>query len=141
MIVEAVKRSMMGIALGGIFTFIALTVVMFTGADATVVQIWIYMLCSLIIGIYFGLASFIFEDNGWSYLKKTVIHFFLSIAVFFTITLFIADWIPFSVAAISVSFVVFIFVYAVFWMGYYLYYKKVEAELNASLKKKNGITK
>ncbi|KPH73600.1 DUF3021 domain-containing protein [Oceanobacillus caeni] len=141
MIVEAVKRSMMGIALGGIFTFIALTVVMFTSTDAAISQIWIYMLCSFILGIYFGLASFLFEDNGWSYLKKTAIHFCLSIAVYFTIALFIADWIPFSLAAILISFLVFIFVYAVFWMGYYLYYKKVEASLNASLKKKNDIFK
>ncbi len=76
MIIEALRRSMMGIALGGIFTFVVLTIVKFTGADATVDQIWLYMLCSFILGIYFGLASFIFDDNGWSSLKKQSFIFF-----------------------------------------------------------------
>ena len=96
MIIEALRRSMMGIALGGIFTFVVLTIVKFTGADATVDQIWLYMLCSFILGIYFGLASFIFDDNGWSSLKKQSFIFFLSIAVYFVIVFFIAKWIPFS---------------------------------------------
>ncbi|WP_164670836.1 DUF3021 domain-containing protein [Virgibacillus doumboii] len=137
MIIEAIKRSMTGIAFGGIVTFIALTIVKFTGTNASVSQIWNYMLCSFIIGIYFGLASFIFEDNGWSYLKQTVIHFILSIVIYFIISLFIANWIPFTIAAILFSFLGFIFVYALFWIGYYLYYKKVEESMNANLPNKD----
>ncbi|MFS8630937.1 MAG: DUF3021 domain-containing protein [Bacillales bacterium] len=135
MMIEILRRSMMGIAIGGIFTFIALTVMKFGGAEATVDQIWLYMLSSFILGIYFGLASFLFEDNGWSSLKKTVIHFFLSVAVYFIIVFFVAKWIPFTGKAIFISFLLFVFVYVVIWFGKYFYYKKVEAELNESLKK------
>lgn len=125
----------MGIAFGGIITFIALTIVNFTDTDVSVSQIWIYMLCSFILGIYFGLASFIFEDNGWSELKATVIHFIMSIAVYFIIALFIAKWIPFTLSAILLSFLVFIVIYVLFWIGYYLYYKKVEESMNTNLRK------
>ena len=136
MIVEAIKRSMTGIAFGGIVTFIALTIVMLTDTETSVSQIWLYMLCSFIIGIYFGLASFIFEDNGWSYLKKTVFHFILSITVYFAIALFITEWIPFSLLSILISFFGFILIYAIFWMGYYQYFKKIEKSLNANLNRK-----
>ncbi|MFB1052044.1 DUF3021 domain-containing protein [Paraliobacillus sp. JSM ZJ581] len=136
MIIEAIRRSLMGVALGSMFTFIILTIVNFTDTDASVSQIWFYMLWSLVLGIYFGLSSFVFEDNEWSYLKQTCIHFIMSIAVYFFIALFITKWIPFSLIAILVSCIVFIFIYAIFWTGYYLYYKKVEKTLNASLKKK-----
>ncbi|QKY71080.1 DUF3021 domain-containing protein [Lentibacillus sp. CBA3610] len=137
MIVEAIRRSFMGIALGGIITFVALTIVVVTGTEAPVSQVWLYMLCSFILGIYFGLASFIFEDNGWSELKKTVLHFIMSITVYFIIALFMANWIPFSIPAILLSFLGFIVIYALFWIGYYLYYKKVEESMNANLSKKD----
>ncbi|MFD1363638.1 DUF3021 domain-containing protein [Lentibacillus salinarum] len=136
MIVEAIRRSMMGIALGGIVTFIALTIVYVTGVDASVPQIWLYMLSSFIIGIYFGLASFIFEDNGWSNLKKTVIHFALSIVVYFIVGLSVG-WVLFTLPGILWTSLLFVFVYALFWIGYYLYYKKVEASMNANLPKKD----
>lgn len=135
MIFEAIKRSMTGIAFGGIITFIALTILKFTHTDASVSQIWVYMLSSFIIGIYFGLASFIFEDNGWSYLKKTIIHFSISI-IFYLIIALLVGWIPFVASAIFFTSLFFIFIYSLFWTGYFLYYKKVEASMNAHLPKK-----
>lgn len=61
-------------------------------------------------------------------LEKTIIHFFLSIAVYFVIVFFIAKWIPFSAQAILISFVAFLIVYAAFWFGKYFYYKRVEVK-------------
>lgn len=136
MVGEIVKRCMFGIAYGGIFTFIALTIVMLTGTDASVSEIWLYMLSSFIIGIYFGVASLIFEDNGWSYLKKTVIHFSLSVIVYYAVAIFMARWIPLTFMAILISFFFFVFIYAAFFVGHYLYFKKVEESMNAHLKKK-----
>jgi len=135
MIVEGIKRSMIGIAYGGIITFIALTILKYTGTEASVSEIWFYMLCSLILGIYFGLSSLIFVDNGVSMLKQTVIHFMMSIVFYFIIALS-AGWIPFTLSAILWSSLFFIIIYAVSWTGYYLYYKRVEASMNANLQKK-----
>ncbi|HLS07514.1 DUF3021 domain-containing protein [Lentibacillus sp.] len=135
MIVEAMRRSMIGIAYGGIITFIALTILKFTDTDASISQIWLYMLCSFIIGIYFGLSSFIFSDNDWSLLQQTVTHFIISIVFYFAVALSVG-WIPFTIPAIIETSLIFIFIYTIFWTGYYLYYKKVEASMNANLPKK-----
>ena len=138
MIIEGLKRSMTGIAFGGIATFIALTILKFTGTEASVSEIWFYMLLSFILGIYFGLSSFIFMENGMSMLKQTTIHFILSIVVYFNIALF-AGWIPFTLFAIGLAILTFTLIYAVFWTAYYLYFKKIEESMNANLPKKTDI--
>ena len=137
MIVEGIKRSMIGISFGGIITFIALTIVNFTGTDATISEIWLYMLFSFILGIYFGLSSFIFIDNGMSMLTQTVIHYCMSVVVYFIIALF-GGWVPFTFVAILVTTLIFTGVYSLFWTAYYLYYKRLEANLNASLQRGKG---
>ncbi|UJL46837.1 DUF3021 domain-containing protein [Virgibacillus sp. NKC19-16] len=136
MIVEALKRITAGIAVGGIYTFVVLSFVKFYGVDATVSEIWLGMLGSLVVGIYFGLSSFIFEVHDWSYLKQTVIHFSLSITVYFIIALS-AGWVPFTPLAILSSALVWIAFYTLVWTGFYIYFKKVEASLNEELRKKN----
>ncbi|WP_405100184.1 DUF3021 domain-containing protein [Oceanobacillus sp. FSL H7-0719] len=135
MFVEAIKRSMNGIAFAGIITFAALTVLKFTGTEATVSEIWIHMLLSLIIGIYFGLSSFIFMFNEMSTLKQTGIHFIMSLTVYFIIAL-LGDWVPLKLVPMLWTSLFFIVIYAVFWTGYYLYYKRIEETLNANLPKK-----
>lgn len=60
-----------------------------------------------------------------------------SITVYFIIALFIARWTPLTIPAILLGFLGFIFIYALFWIGYYLYYKKVEESMNANLPKKD----
>lgn len=132
---EVLKRMMTGIAWGGIFTFLALTTLMIFDINPDVFTIWLYMLASFILGIYFGMASFIFERDGWSPLKKTMIHFLLSITVYFTIAIPIG-WVLFSPIAIMYTLFLFIIIYVLFWFGYQLYYKKVETSLNESLKEK-----
>lgn len=135
MIVEALKRITTGIAIGGIYTFIVLSFVKFYGVDATVSEIWLSMLGSLVIGIYFGLSSFIFGVQEWSYLKQTVIHFNLSITVYFIIALS-TGWVPFTPLAILSNALVWIAFYTLVWTGFYIYFKKVEASLNEELQKK-----
>ncbi|MGM8211315.1 DUF3021 domain-containing protein [Virgibacillus sp. W0430] len=132
--VEVLKRSMLGIAYGAIFTFIFLTVAMLNNLQTSVRVVWESMLASFILGIFFGLASFIFEHEDWSPLKKTVIHFSLSITCYFTIALFIG-WIPLHVLAIVSTIFIFIVIYTIFWLGYTVYFKKLEARLNDELKK------
>ncbi|KAB8137774.1 DUF3021 domain-containing protein [Gracilibacillus oryzae] len=137
MIMEAIKRSITGIAFGGMITFIALTVVIITDTESSATEIWSYMLCSFIIGIYFGLSSFIFGDNGWSILKQTILHFILSIAFYLIIAL-TAGWTPWEIPAILLTSLIFLFIYAIFWTGYYLYYKKIEKSMNRNIQQRDG---
>lgn len=130
--IEMVKRSMTGIAIGGIITFGALTILMIKQIEAPITTIWLYMLASLIMGIYYGLASFIFERDQWSPLIKTVVHFILSISLYFMIALSLG-WVPFTFIAISLTSLVFIVLYAIIWTLIQLYYKRVESHLNKNL--------
>lgn len=132
---EIIKRFLYGIAYGGINTFIALTILMITNINPPVSIIWLYMLAGLMLGVYFGLASFIFEIETWSPLKKTTIHFSASIICYFIIAIAVG-WVPFQVKAIIVTTFFFILAYTIFWWGYRLYYKRVEADMNNNLPKK-----
>ncbi|GAB3046375.1 DUF3021 domain-containing protein [Virgibacillus ainsalahensis] len=135
MIIEILRRITTGIAFGGIFTFIALSIMKFNNLEASVSEVWQHMLASLVVGIYFGLSSFIFEMNESSYLKKTIIHFSISIIFYFIVALTVG-WIPVTPWAFIGSILVFMLIYSLFGTGYYLYYKKVEAALNNELQKK-----
>lgn len=132
MIFEVIKRAFNGIAWGGLTTFLALTILMINDINPEVSLIWLYMLAGLVFGIYYGLASFIFEVPTWSPLKKTIIHFSLSITVYFTIALPLG-WVPLTLWAIIISAFVFIGLYMIFWFCFWAYYKKMEASLNNSL--------
>ncbi|MGM8365005.1 DUF3021 domain-containing protein [Virgibacillus sp. W0181] len=133
--IEVIKRSMLGIAYGGIFTFIFLTIAMINNLNTNIPVIWKSMLASFILGIFFGVASFIFEHDNWSPLKKTIIHFSLSIACYFSIALFIG-WIPLKVQPILISIIIFIVIYVIFWFSYTIYFKKLEASLNEDLSRR-----
>src|SRR5690625_1495292 len=95
MVSEVLKRSMIGIAFGGIITFGALTIMKFLTIEATINEVWTNMFGSFIIGIYFGLSSFILDKNTWSPLKRTVIHYCLSLVVYYCIAIPVG-WIPFT---------------------------------------------
>ena len=129
------QRILSGIACGGIVTFGALTILMIIDFTPDITLLWTYMLLSFVIGIYFALASLIFEIENWSPLKKTTIHFTLSVIVFYTVAL-PAGWVPLEPIAILLSVGIFIIVYIIFWASFSMYCKKVETSLNNSLKNK-----
>lgn len=132
---EILKRAMFGIAYGGIYTFIALTILMILQITPPIFQTWLYMLAGLMLGIYFAIASFIFEVEAWSPLKKTVIHFALSIALYFIIALSVG-WVPIRLNAILIAIFIFTIIYTIYWLGYLIYYKRVEDNLNKNLQKR-----
>lgn len=135
MIFEVIKRMFNGIAWAGLITFIALSILLIIDVQTDVYTIWLYMGSSMMVGIYFGISSFIFTLEKWSPLKKTLIHFFLSIAVYLVIALTVG-WVPIGFAPIIWSCLFFIVWYFIFWTGYNIYYKKIEKSLNDSLPKK-----
>jgi hypothetical protein len=135
MIAEILKRMISGIAAGGFLTFIALTILMVNNIESSVTEIWLNMLGSMAFGVYYGLASIIFEKPRWTPLMKTVVHLSLSIIVYYTIALSVG-WLPFTFPAIAISLVLFLSIYFIFWTGFYIHFKKLEAELNEHLHKK-----
>lgn len=132
---EILKRVMTGIAFAGIITFIALTILVLNQVESSVFTIWMYMLGSILLGIYFGLASFIFTNNGWSPLMKTVVHFSISIIFYFIIALSM-EWVPFTLLAIFLTSVAFTVIYVIYWTAYQLYYKRIEASMNEDLQRR-----
>lgn len=135
---EILKRTMFGISYGGINTMIALTILMIYQITPPISTIWLYTLMGFILGIYFALASFIFEVETWSPLKKTVIHFTSSISCYFIIALSVG-WVPFKTKAIIITILLFIIVYAIFWFSYRTYSKRIEVRLNKNLPQNNDI--
>ena len=136
MINEIIKRSIIGIAFGGFFTFIAITIMKFLHLQSTVDEIWLHMSASLILGIYFGISSFILDSNIGSPLKKTVIHFCLSLIVYLCIALPVG-WVPSTAFYIFMGVVLFTIIYILFWTGAYLYYRKQAITMNEHLQQKD----
>ncbi|GGP11683.1 DUF3021 domain-containing protein [Oceanobacillus neutriphilus] len=134
MILEALKRAVAGIAIGGILTFIALTIMKFNEYEATVSEIWMHMGASMLLGIYFGVSSLIFGDSGDNLVKKSIIHFLLSYSVWLIIA-GTAGWVPLNVPVLLGSSLSFSLLYLLNWFGWFLYFKKVETTLNNHLQK------
>lgn len=137
MMLQVFKQIIAGLAWGAVITFIALTVLVITGTESSVTIIWLYMGASLFLGVYFGLAGFIFIMDQWSPLKKTIIHFILSLTVYFIVALPIG-WVPIRPIAILMSTIIFILIYIVFWIGFNLYYRNMTAALNETLEQKDN---
>ncbi|GGJ67473.1 DUF3021 domain-containing protein [Virgibacillus salexigens] len=135
MVVEILKRSIIGIAIGAIFTFIALTGMIIGDAEASIAEVWKYMLGNLLIGTYFGLSSFLYEFDKWSPLKRTIIHFSLSITVYFIIA-FAVDWLPFQPLSFLIGALLFISAYILFWAGAQFFAKRLASSMNEYLDKK-----
>lgn len=131
---EVIKRSLSGLGFGSIYFFIILTVLNVRAIDVPVSKLWVDMIGCLLIGLYFGISSLIFDIEPWSPLKQTVTHFILSLIVFFPVAIRFG-WIPLKTAPLITGFVIFFLLYVLFWFGALLFYKKLRDAMNDSLKK------
>lgn len=127
------RRGTIGVAYGGMIIFIALTMYKILGIEETVSEFWPGSVGALLIGIYFGMASLIFDYEAWSPLKRTVIHFFLSLIVFYPIAIS-TGWFPLAIWPILNSLMIFVFIYTMFWFGAIWYLSKVKSDMNQSIK-------
>ncbi|WP_054634855.1 DUF3021 domain-containing protein [Thalassobacillus sp. C254] len=127
--IEVIRRGFAGLGFAGIFTFAALTIMMIQGIEASVSTIWLNMLGSILMGVYFGCASFIYEIESWSPLKQTTVHFMVSVGLWLPLAIFIG-WLPFSVMPVLIGLLLFIVVYAIFWQGTKLYLQRLANEMN-----------
>ncbi|MCG7408265.1 DUF3021 domain-containing protein [Paenibacillus sp. ACRRX] len=135
MIADIVKRVAVGFCYAAIITFVSLTMLMLNDTEVSVRVMWLNMLGSMIIGAYFGLASFIFNYDKWSPLKQLIVHYVLSLIVYFS-TAILIGWIPLILTALLISLVIFSAIYTVFWFGYRSYYRRQAKELNDSVRRK-----
>ncbi|MFF2890370.1 DUF3021 domain-containing protein [Paenibacillus sp. NPDC057967] len=131
---EIFKRIMLGFGCSAIIMLAILTGLMMKDAVVPAKIIWENLLASMGIGAYFGVASFIFQYDRWSPLKQLVIHFLLSVALYFPISIGVG-WIPLKPLAIVLGLIMFIVTYSIFWLGFRYYFKKQAEALNASVQK------
>ncbi|WP_165861365.1 DUF3021 domain-containing protein [Paenibacillus paeoniae] len=134
MVIEVIKRVMLGFGFSAIILFGVLTGLMLKDAVVPAKLLWGNLSASMIIGAYFGVASFIFEYDRWSPLKQLTVHFLLSIALYFPISIMM-NWIPLQPLSIALGLIMFIVIYSIFWSGFRYYFKKQAEALNASVRR------
>lgn len=134
MIVEMARRSLIGLGYTAILTFVILTIMTLQDIQVPVPTIWKNMSGSMIMGIYFGSASLILDLEEWSPMKKTAVHFLISILIWLPLALWMG-WLPLELAPILFGIGMFVIVYLLFWYGSYWYFKRIENQMNHSVKK------
>lgn len=124
---------MIGLGYGSLFTLIYMTIFNFSTHSEDVFKLWITTLAFMFIGVYFSFSGLILRQEHWSMLKRTLVHFLLSVTVFYVITLGMGVQ-PFEVWPILVSLFIFVLIYLGFWLGFIMYYKKIFRDMNNSIK-------
>lgn len=131
--IELLVRVMTGFGYSGIFMFIYMTILKFADVHATISEMWLATLFFMFVGLYFGVSSLIYAYEHWSLLKRTVIHFLLSVSVFYAIALSTGVF-PLNFWTIFINLLIFVLIYAGIWLGHTLYYKKVIQDMNNAMK-------
>ena len=88
--------------------------------------------CSLFYGAAWAGASLIWEADGWSLLKMTVIHLVICSLATFPIAYFMR-WMEHSFSGIILYFGIFLAVYALIWIAQYSSMKRKIDEINRNL--------
>ena len=87
---------------------------------------------SLLYGGTLSGCSVIWELDGWSTLKKTVVHLLITSLVTFPIA-FILNWMPHTLSGAALYFLCFILFYAAFWIAQCIVTRRKLRQLNARL--------
>lgn len=133
MVWEAIRRSILGLGFAALITFAILTIFTVQNVEVPVSIIWKNMFGSMILGIYFGTASLIFDKENWSPLRQTIVHFVISISTWCPLALYMG-WLPMEMGPIISGIGLFMIIYLIFWYGAYLYFKKMEMDMNRSIR-------
>jgi len=89
---------------------------------------------SLVYGAAWAGASIVWETDGWSLLKQTVVHLLVCSAATFPIAYF-ARWMPHNAKGIALYFGIFVAIYLVVWLSQYSAMKKRVKQINEKLQK------
>ncbi|MFD0959248.1 DUF3021 domain-containing protein [Paenibacillus chungangensis] len=136
MIYKVLPRLMVSIAYSGLQLFVVLTWIVFNDIDVTVEKIWWSGLGGLLMSLYFGLASFLFEIESWSLLRQMVTHYLLSFSAFYIVAISVGWLPPLHGTAFVVSLGIFTVIYLIIAFIVRLFLRKQAEELNKSLQKR-----
>lgn len=119
---------------GGHYSAVVPGLVQQVGSEigAVIVQ---YLLCGLL-GAVSSAGSAIWENDEWSILKQTTVHFIMLTLTMLPIAWF-AQWVSHTVWGVVVYFAIFAVIYALIWMFMFLYWKKRIQKINQKLQEKN----
>lgn len=138
-------RALLGAPVGLMISYIVLVVIslssgngeyipaapeLISDCNSEISAVIVQMICSLLYGSIWGGASAIWENENWSFFKKTVVHLLVCCGTSFPIAL-VLHWIPlYDVTATVIYFSGFFGTYFVIWITYYLAMKANARKMN-----------
>ncbi|USB33172.1 DUF3021 domain-containing protein [Paenibacillus sp. YPG26] len=135
MVSNIIRRVWTGFGAAAVLSLIAIGILVITDTEATVTSIWLNLMGSMVMGGYFGAASFIFDKESWSPLKQVVIHFLLSLVVFFPLAVSVG-WFPVRLTPLLMGAGIFLVTYILFWFVIRAILMRQAAGLNSTVKRK-----
>lgn len=89
----------------------------------------------ILCGWFFSTATIIFENEKWSLLSQTILHF-LTVSILYFLLSFFVGWIPFSLKGLAIGIGIFIPFYMIIWTAFYLYFRFQVKILNEGIDKR-----
>ncbi|MCV4231254.1 DUF3021 domain-containing protein [Virgibacillus sp. LDC1] len=129
-------RSLIGIFFGAFIAVMTTSALIYFGGQSTIDGLSFiknafgYIFC----GWLFTVTPLYFEIRSLALPMQTALHFLTVTIVYFILSLW-AGWIPFAVKNFLLYLAISIFVYAIGWIGFYLYFKKESKKLNNDLRR------
>ena len=145
---EILKRSLFGAPIGiaiGVIITIIISLTVGDGKFYAVVPELVNdmgseinaMILQTVLSMFYGAAwagaSVVWDAEGWSLLKMTLVHLAIASVATFPIAYF-ARWMPHTLAGILMYIGIFLFVYAGIWVSQYSAMKKRVQEMNEKIK-------
>ena len=127
-------RSMIGIFFGAfIFVMVTNSIVYFGEKEALDGQMFLKnSLGTIFCGWFFTVSPLYFENSNLRLAQQTGLHF-VTIFVLYFILAFAIGWVPFTMNSFLLMLGIFIICYLIFWISFYLYFRKQARKLNAEL--------
>ena len=144
---EILKRCLLGAPLGLAISTIITIIISLTVGDgryyavvpslaqdmgSEINAVILQAVLSMIYGAAWGGASVVWDAEGWSLLKMTVVHLVITSLATFPIA-YLARWMPHSATGILLYFGIFVLVYIGIWLSQYSAMKKRVKEMNAKI--------
>ena len=115
----------------GILRFCALDFLAYVGNDMTA-----FVIQYMLLGLYGTLAMggiVVYEIEEWSLIKATLVHFCMTVTVFFGLAFFLRWFALKDIGSIAVMFLLMVVLYVFIWLMNYLEYWFQVKEINARL--------
>ena len=127
-------RSMIGVFFGAfLFVMVTNSIVYFGENEALDGQLFLKnSLGTIFCGWFFTVSPLYFENSNLRLAQQTGLHF-VTIFVLYFILAFAIGWVPFTMNSFLLMLGLFISCYLIFWISFYLYFRKQARKLNEEL--------